>query len=107
MGHDGRRVPATPQARCKRPVTGGAPGVSREWRGSRDPVDSPIDAPKGGQGLTARILVDTRRSGPTADPDTLQLSETVVPMPGASMRVLEFLISAAALAVAVLLGFIR
>jgi hypothetical protein len=57
--------------------------------------------------LTARIVVETLRRGRTADADVLQLSETVVPIPGASMRVLEFLISAAALGVALLLGLGR
>ena len=58
--------------------------------------------------MTARIVVDQLRRGRrTRDTDILQLSETVVPMPGASMRVLEFLISAAALAVAILLSLAR
>jgi hypothetical protein len=56
--------------------------------------------------LTARIVVETLRRGRTAD-DVLQLSETVVPIPGASMRVLEFLVSAAALGVALLLSLAR
>jgi hypothetical protein len=53
------------------------------------------------------MVVEPLRRGRTAEADVLQLSETVVPMPGASMRVLEFLISAAALAVALLLGLSR
>jgi hypothetical protein len=57
--------------------------------------------------LTARIVVETLRRGRTADADVLQLSETVVPIPGASMRVLEFLVSAAALGVALLLSLAR
>lgn len=57
--------------------------------------------------MTARIVVDTLRRGRTADADVLQLSETVVPIPGASMRVLEFLVSAAALGVALLLSLAR
>ena len=57
--------------------------------------------------MTARIVVETLRRGRTADADVLQLSETVVPIPGASMRVLEFLVSAAALGVALLLSLAR
>jgi hypothetical protein len=45
-----------------------------------------------------------RRGRTPGDADVLQLSETVVPIPGASMRVLEFTIATAALAVALLLG---
>jgi hypothetical protein len=54
--------------------------------------------------LPPRIAVQPLRRGRTSV-DVLQLSETVVPMPGASMRLLEFTIAIAALAVAVLLSF--
>jgi hypothetical protein len=55
--------------------------------------------------LPTRIGVESLRRGRTgSEADVLQLSETVVPMPDASMRVLEFMISLAAIAVAVLLG---
>lgn len=55
--------------------------------------------------MSGRIAVEQLRRGRTgADTDILQLSETVVPMPGASMRILEVLIATAALGVAVLLG---
>ena len=53
------------------------------------------------------VVDQLRRDRKPGDADILQLSETVVPMPGASMRLLEFLISAAALGVAILLGFVR
>ena len=53
-----------------------------------------------------------RLRGRGRDPrsDVLQLSETVVPIPGASaasMRFLEFTIATLALAVALMLGFAR
>ena len=55
--------------------------------------------------MLKRIAVGPlRRRGSTRE-DVLQLSQTVVPMPGASMRVLEFTIAAAAIGVAILLGF--
>jgi len=56
--------------------------------------------------LSNQLVLDQvrrRRSG--AEADALQLSETVVPMPGPSMRILEFVMATAAIAVAVLLGF--
>ena len=55
--------------------------------------------------MSGRIAVRPLRPGrPAQAVDALQLSETVVPMPGASMRILEILIAMAALGVAVLLG---
>ena len=55
--------------------------------------------------MSGRIAVEQLRRGRTgAETDILQLSETVVPMPGSSMRILEVLIATAALAVALLLG---
>ena len=46
-----------------------------------------------------------RRRRQMAETDVLQLSETVVPMPDASMRILEFCIASLAIVVAVVLGF--
>jgi hypothetical protein len=43
-------------------------------------------------------------SSATSAPDTVGLSQTVVPLPETSMRLLEFAIAAAALGFAVLLG---
>lgn len=58
--------------------------------------------------MSGRIAVDQLRRGRTrADTDILQLSETVVPIPGASMRILEVLVATAALGVAILLGLAR
>jgi hypothetical protein len=58
--------------------------------------------------LRTRIGVEALRRGRTgSEADVLQLSETVVPMPDASMRVLEFLIALAAIGVAVLLGLVH
>ena len=54
--------------------------------------------------MTTRIAVGPLRRRASRRADVLQLSETVVPMPGASMRVLEFMIAAAAIGVAILLG---
>jgi hypothetical protein len=58
--------------------------------------------------LPTRIGVESLRRGRTgSEADVLQLSETVVPMPDASMRVLELLIAIAAIAAAVLLGLVH
>lgn len=55
--------------------------------------------------MSGPIAANRSRRGRTgADTDILQLSETVVPIPGASMRILEVLIATAALGVAILLG---
>ena len=55
--------------------------------------------------MRGRIVDDRLRRGRTgADADILQLSESVVPMPGASMRILEVIVATTALAVAILLG---
>ena len=55
--------------------------------------------------MRGRIVDDRLRRGRTgADADILQLSESVVPMPGASMRILEVVVATTALAVAILLG---
>lgn len=55
--------------------------------------------------MSGRIAVQRLRRGRTgSDADILQLSETVVPIPGASMRILEVLIATAALGVAIVLG---
>jgi hypothetical protein len=51
-----------------------------------------------------------RRGDAQTQADVLRLSDTVVPIPGAStasMRVLEFTIATMALAVAIILGFAR
>jgi hypothetical protein len=51
-----------------------------------------------------------RGGGAKSRSDVLQLSETVVPIPGASaasMRFLEFTIATLALAAALILGFLR
>ena len=61
---------------------------------------------EGGRDLARRMAMDQlRRSGPGSEADILQLRESVVPMPGPSMRIFEFVIAAAALGFAVLLGF--
>jgi hypothetical protein len=58
------------------------------------------------QGLSRQLVIDQLRRGRSgSDADVLQLSETVVPLPGPSMRIFEFLIASAAIAVALLLGF--
>jgi hypothetical protein len=58
--------------------------------------------------LSARIRVaGLRRGRQGSEADVLQLSETVVPMPGASMRALECMIAIAAIGAAVLLGFLH
>jgi hypothetical protein len=72
--------------------------VLARWRGPR---------PEGGI-LNRRIRLEALRRGRTgSEEDVLQLSETVVPMPDASMRVLEFMIALAAIAAAVLLGLLH
>jgi len=56
--------------------------------------------------LARRLVIDQlRRGGPGSEADVLHLSETVVPMPGPSMRIFEFILATAAIGVAVLLGF--
>jgi hypothetical protein len=56
--------------------------------------------------LSRQLVIDQLRRGRSgSDADVLQLSETVVPLPGPSMRIFEFLIASAAIAVALLLGF--
>lgn len=58
--------------------------------------------------LRGRIPVEWRRRGRTRpEADVLHLSGTVVPMPGASMRILEVAIASAALVVGILLGLAR
>lgn len=57
--------------------------------------------------VSGRIAVPQLRRGRRSETDVLQLSETVVPMPGASMRILEVLIAAVALGVAIVLGLAR
>ena len=55
--------------------------------------------------MALQTLTDRTRRGRTPlREDALQLSRTVVPIPAGSMRVLEFTIAVAALAVAILLG---
>lgn len=60
--------------------------------------------PTEGQDVIDRSTHLIRRGQPGADADVLQLSETVVPMPDASMRVLEFLLASVAIVVAIVLG---
>lgn len=58
--------------------------------------------------MSRREVIDRGRRGrPGSDADVLQLSETVVPIPGPSMRLFEFAIASAAIAVALLLGVAR
>jgi hypothetical protein len=53
---------------------------------------------------TVANRLDIRQGRRSADADSLQLSQSVAPMSGASMRILETLIACAALATAVLIG---
>ncbi|HEY2915827.1 MAG TPA: hypothetical protein VGI98_01300 [Candidatus Limnocylindrales bacterium] len=56
----------------------------------------------------ARLVIDQvrrGRGGSGSDADVLQLSETVVPMPGPSMRIFEFVMATAVIGFAVILGF--
>lgn len=55
--------------------------------------------------MSPRIAVQRLRRGRrSGEVDALRLSQTVVPIPGASMRLLEVTIAIAAFAVAILLG---
>ena len=57
--------------------------------------------------IRPRIAPHLRRRRAQVEPDILQLSQTVVPVPGASsasMRFLEFAIASIALVVAIVLG---
>lgn len=54
--------------------------------------------------IRPNVIDRLRRGRTSAPPDALQLSYTVVPLPGASMRVLEFAVACTALAAAILLG---
>ena len=56
--------------------------------------------------MAARPVTDRLHRRRT-DADILQLSRTVVPMGGASMRVLEFVVAATALGVGIVLGLAR
>jgi hypothetical protein len=56
--------------------------------------------------LAARPATDRLRRG-RDDADILQLSRAVVPMAGASMRILEIVVAVAALGFGIILGIAR
>ena len=53
------------------------------------------------------VIAHLRRGRPSTAPDPIQLSDTVVPLPTASMRILEFTLAGVALGFAALLGLAR
>ena len=57
--------------------------------------------------MRREVIDQLRRGRHGSDADVLQLSGTVVPVPGPSMRILEFVMASAAIAVALLLGIAR
>jgi hypothetical protein len=112
----------TSSQRCNRPVTATSAAVYA-WRCGGVPrfrlqIDVGPNAPRSAQSSAIQEAVvihesavsRLRRGDAQTQADVLRLSDTVVPIPGAStasMRVLEFTIATMALAVAIILGFAR